>query len=266
MATQYSANTTEFFNIPFSTSFLENGNLLILQDLHSEDDLHSTNSCYTEVKYINRMLDTNRVVTSELNRRPYTGYVCFGVPNHGTYAVAPYTYIWAEHFDVPTYRWPYDLNFDDPILINTSVHYVNDIRGAYDNSGYFAPTFATPGFYSVRKAIPRDIWPTYTTVVNNLSLKLAAWIVEHGTKRIASINTLMQEFLKTWSYAYLGTAQKHRLFTCYEPDYYAVTEYAASREPYSLDVAVVEATSTKEYTLSNLLIRRAGLPLTSPKG
>lgn len=256
LASQYSVNTTEFSNIAYPPSLIVPGNLLITQNINSEDNLFEVNTCYTEAKYIGRVFDDGRVVTNEKNGMTFTGIVIIGVPNKGLLKSDQVELCNAAN----VYHYSYSFSWyavGDYIWIKDAAYKILSI-GSYMTVDR---TITATGFNYIYRVNKPYIWPDYTDLVSNLVLRLAEWIIKNGVKRTSSINSLTKEFLKEWSFAYMATAQQHTIYSVYNPDYFAVNLYSSPRIPYSEEFALCATTPNGLLEIDNIVYRQCGLPL-----
>lgn len=261
MGTQYATNTIELFNIPYDYTYLVPGNRIILQDIRSEDNLYAVNTCYTEMKHIARVFDDNRLITTELNGTAFTGIVCFGVPNYGLCSSTDYTYatgnsVTNQNGSLPTMFVGNRFVMNDTICTVTSINY---------NSYSIDKTLPT-GFYPLYLPNYNSGWSSYSPLIKGLAIKLVEKIIETGIRRVASVNSLIKEFLYSNEFACELVSHPIKIASVYEPDYFAVNLFAAPPSPYTLEVAVNKVTPLGKYSLDKIVFKRCGLPLSSAKG
>jgi hypothetical protein len=260
MATQYGINTTEFFGMPIPSNYLRPGNIVVVQDINSEDNLYAVNSCYTEIRHISRVYNS-KVVTFEPNLIPFTGIVVFGKPTFGLKKL--HHEVYASSQGVSTYNkynFPSDLSQGEYIKIQEQVYYINNVT--YDiQNGYTLVTEPAPkpGWYEAYTQIKTYSIPTYTDKINALTLKLAGSIIQRGIIRRLSMSSLTKEFLRVFMFAYSKFAMPYVIHSVYNPEYFAILKYATPRVPYSILIATTIKTSTTSIVKKASLIKRKGL-------
>lgn len=263
MGTQYAANTLELFNIPVTEEYLKNGNIVVLQDIHSEDNLYAVNSCYTEIKHIARVFDDGRLVTDELNGTPFTGLVCFGVPNYGL-KKSPYKLVCQSTYVsiLGDSDLTYTLQGGDYLRINDVLYKVN----SQNQETAFMATQVPTGIFDVYFPSKYDMQADFSELVINLAMRLIDSIIKTGVTRTASLNSLRKEFLQTWTYACYILAQQHTIYSLYEPEQFCVTRYSAPQMVFEAEFAVDQVTPSGSLEIEHIVYERCGLPLSSARG
>ena len=256
MATQYGANSVEFFNITVPTGWLQNGNLLIVQDFRSEDKLFEVNSCYTEIKHIARRFEDNSVVTNEPHNVSFSGLVCIGRPSYGIGAV-PFTATGNGTGFTTSFYLPY-MNVGDYCVINGEFYRIEQTSSYSVRTDRATPT-GTFNVYSVLNISAKS----YTDRIVSLTKKLVESVINTGMTRTSTVDKLSAEFLTNVSVACLAQAQKIVTHSVYDPLMFAVNEYSAPPTSFTQHTALTEATIKGMFELEQTVLRRCGLPITS---
>jgi hypothetical protein len=266
MATQYSLNTVELSNIEYSGERLKPGNLLIIQNLHSEDELYSINSCYTEIKHIARVFDDGRLLTQELNKIAFKGVVCIGYPNNGVHRISRVTECSSNGFNI----MDIDVNTDGPfqtgryLLINDEVYKVSDYN-TYSKQVTLDRSIV-PGRYTIY--LPTKLYDvaSYSPLIRSLTLKLAERIIKTQRKITMDLDTLMAEFMYSSLYSCEIFAERETIYSVYEPLLLAVNKYLAPPSKYEEAYTLFASLSSTPIEVSNRVFRNCGLPLAASKG
>ena len=263
MGTQYAANTLEFFNTAVSSEYLKSGNIVVVQDIHSEDNLFAVNSCYTEIKHISRVFDDGRIVTDELNGTPFTGLVCFGIPNYGLKKTANKLLCQGSNISIlGEYDITYILHPGDFVRINDGVYQVS----SQNQETAFMTTLIPNGLNDIYFPAKYDNQYDFSELVINLAMRLVASIIKTGVMRTASLNSLRKEFLQTWLYSCYILAQQHVIHSWYEPLQFSITRYSSPQIAFNTEYAVSKVTAKGPIAIEHIIYRRCGLPLSSARG
>lgn len=264
MATQTGANVIEFFNTDFSTAYLKPGNVVIVQDFRSEDELYSVNSAYTEIKHIVRAMEDGTVLTAEKHRYNFSGIACFGVPNDGfyTHPIKVKAQSGSNGVAIEMYDYNYNVCSAGSYLILDDL--VCTIKTISSSRALFINEAIPYADYTLR--VPVSLTPpSYTPQIINLCLKLASDIIQTGIKQTATLEGLMSRYLFKQQFAYNAFTARPAIYNVYSPELFATNRLCVPPHEIIVSTAVYKSTPYGTLDQDMATLEHCGVPLTSVK-